>query len=745
MTTYVLKSSLCLIIFFGLYWFLLRREKLFVFNRFFLILSIVFSLVVPFISITIDLQTVPNLRSVIPVNEYFTPEIRTVNNNLSYAPDSIQAYSDKQPMAVNTSAILLTIYALGIIFFLIRFLRNIRFLSQRTKSSEKITFKGYRIVLIPALINPCCFLKSVYLNKTDYLNGKIAQALIDHEIEHAKQYHTIDIILIELVKIFYWFNPVYILYDRAIRINHEYLADNGVIKDKSDIEGYTDKLLNFITHRINLSLTSGTNHSFTRKRLTMLMRPVSGRFQYSTRIAVTLCLTTFVFLLLSFKETNNEPLKYNLSGTGTEFIQNNVRGIVSTEGGLPLFVASIKTISSRNDSVETTTDFDGRFTIEDILSGASLLIKHDGFKQKTVLADFKSEMTIKMVRDPAYKQILVIPVVRIVKFRNPDFTPAEGLIVINGKIVDSKGVFKVNPNEIKSLKAFTGKEAIKMYGDKAKDGILEIELYGFRNVSLAQKVSSGGIMDSSKYATHITVNHIENKGEPINLPVSSLQTIDVWTYYDLDNKVKKNLRAIIISTRDYYKVKGRVITEAGKPLPGVKITASDNPAVETTDKDGRFLINDVREGAILDFSMPEYKTYHLSTLYEVAFNIDLTVQLEKDGKENNDILEKAEKMPQYPGGDMELLKFIAMNTQYPETAKTEKAQGKVIVKFIVDTEGKVKDAVIFKGVHPALDAEALRVVGKLERFIPGTDGGNPVNVYYYLPITFGLPISNTQK
>jgi len=118
--------------------------------------------------------------------------------------------------------------------------------------------------------------------------------------------------------------------------------------------------------------------------------------------------------------------------------------------------------------------------------------------------------------------------------------------------------------------------------------------------------------------------------------------------------------------------------------------------------------------------------------------------LEKNGKENIDIYEKAEKMPQYPGGDMELLKFIAMNTQYPESATTEKAQGKVIVKFIVDTEGKVKDAVIFKGVHPALDAEALRVVSKLERFIPGTDGGTPVNVYYYLPITFSLPISNTQ-
>jgi TonB family protein len=291
---------------------------------------------------------------------------------------------------------------------------------------------------------------------------------------------------------------------------------------------------------------------------------------------------------------------------------------------------------------------------------------------------------------------------------------------------------------MRSFKALKDKDAIKKYGEKGRDGVIEITTYG-------NKTQSGVASDSSKYRTSISINNVSNKGEIIDIPVSNLQYISLWTDHYLNKTNKKEIRFISIATRDYFKVKGMVVNENKKPLPGVKITATDNPAVETSDKNGRFLINDVREGAILDFSMPEYKTYHLSTLYEVAFNIDLTVQLEKDGKENIDIYEKAEKMPQYPGGDMELLKFIAMNTQYPEAPKTEKAQGNVIVKFIVATEGNVKDPVIFKGVHPALDAEALRVVGKLERFIPGTDGSNPVNVYYYLPITFSLPISNAQK
>ena len=91
-------------------------------------------------------------------------------------------------------------------------------------------------------------------------------------MEHARQSHTIDIILIELVKIFYWFNPIYLLYERAIRINHEYLADNGVISDNSDIKSYADKLLNFISCSSNMSLTSGSNNSFTKLRLMMMMK-----------------------------------------------------------------------------------------------------------------------------------------------------------------------------------------------------------------------------------------------------------------------------------------------------------------------------------------------------------------------------------------------------------------------------------------------------------------------------------------
>jgi TonB family protein len=94
---------------------------------------------------------------------------------------------------------------------------------------------------------------------------------------------------------------------------------------------------------------------------------------------------------------------------------------------------------------------------------------------------------------------------------------------------------------------------------------------------------------------------------------------------------------------------------------------------------------------------------------------------------------------------MELLKFIAMNTQYPEAAKSDKAEGRVIIRFIVNTEGNVEHPVVYKGVHYALDNEALRVVGLLKGFTPGSQGGKPISVYYNLPITFALPITNNSK
>lgn len=97
-----------------------------------------------------------------------------------------------------------------------------------------------------------------------------------------------------------------------------------------------------------------------------------------------------------------------------------------------------------------------------------------------------------------------------------------------------------------------------------------------------------------------------------------------------------------------------------------------------------------------------------------------------------------EEMPMFPGGDVELLKFIGTNTVYPESAKSSNIQGRVIVRFCVTSKGKIDLISILKGVSPDLDAEAVRVVKSLPEFKPGRQGGKPVPVWYMVPITFTL-------
>jgi periplasmic protein TonB len=97
-----------------------------------------------------------------------------------------------------------------------------------------------------------------------------------------------------------------------------------------------------------------------------------------------------------------------------------------------------------------------------------------------------------------------------------------------------------------------------------------------------------------------------------------------------------------------------------------------------------------------------------------------------------------EEMPMFPGGEPALNKYIAENLIYPEVAKDNNIQGRVIIKFCVTAKGGVSQAQILKGVDPELDKEAIRVVNTLPAFKPGKQGGKAVPVWYVVPIIFKL-------
>lgn len=110
----------------------------------------------------------------------------------------------------------------------------------------------------------------------------------------------------------------------------------------------------------------------------------------------------------------------------------------------------------------------------------------------------------------------------------------------------------------------------------------------------------------------------------------------------------------------------------------------------------------------------------------------------KDSAQTDKVFSVVEEAPKYPGGQNELLKFIAQNIRYPQDAQRDSVQGRVVLQFVVGKDGKVRSPKIIRGVYASLDEEAKRVVMMLPDFIPGKMNGEPVAVEYTLPIMFKL-------
>jgi len=112
--------------------------------------------------------------------------------------------------------------------------------------------------------------------------------------------------------------------------------------------------------------------------------------------------------------------------------------------------------------------------------------------------------------------------------------------------------------------------------------------------------------------------------------------------------------------------------------------------------------------------------------------------IEQEEEDDEEFFMVVENMPEFPGGDLGLMKFIQKNVKYPAIAKEYNITGKVYVSFIVDKQGKVTNVKIVRGVDKNLDGEALRVVSALPNYKPGKQRGKPVRVMFTIPINFTL-------
>ncbi|MCC8427048.1 M56 family metallopeptidase [Mucilaginibacter sp. UR6-11] len=268
MISYLVKSAICMIILLVVYHLFLEKEKMHRFNRIFLLASVVFSLIIPATTIKLPAARVPAI----------IPSVYVINElKLQEAPSIESATLEKAAIVkqfILTDYLLMAYYII-VTILLVRFGVNLWALYNNIKKNENISTKDGTLVLLSKKIIPYSFFNFIFLNTTEYTGGLIDQQLLLHEITHVKQRHTLDIVFIELLKIIFWFNPLFIIYKKAIQLNHEFLADEGAMSASFNLKDYQYLLLSKAGIYQSLSLTSNFNHSITKKRLIMMTKTTS--------------------------------------------------------------------------------------------------------------------------------------------------------------------------------------------------------------------------------------------------------------------------------------------------------------------------------------------------------------------------------------------------------------------------------------------------------------------------------------
>ena len=128
----------------------------------------------------------------------------------------------------------------------------------------------------------------------------------------------------------------------------------------------------------------------------------------------------------------------------------------------------------------------------------------------------------------------------------------------------------------------------------------------------------------------------------------------------------------------------------------------------------------------------------LMSLMAICCLMTASAQKTVVSQKNQKVYEEVEQMPEYPGGMLAMMEFLQTNMKYPKDAEKQKVEGRVMVMFVVETDGSVSDVKVAKQVFPSLDAEAIRVVEAMPKWTPGRDKGKVVRVKYNLPIVFRL-------
>ena len=394
---YILKSSLCLALFYLFYRLLLSKETFHRFNRIALLGVMLISCLLPLVRVTVDRATV-------------------VNTSVMLVEEDMLMYPWKMQTVVQEEAAfpwrewLVAVYLLGIFFFLLRNLWSlVRMLYLIRHSRCRQMENGICLVIHQAGFAPFSWMKYIVISQTD-LDENGTDILI-HEEAHIRNRHSLDLLLVELCVWLQWFNPAAWLLKQELQNVHEYEADEAVLRQGIDAKRYQMLLIKKAVGARLYSIANSFNHSSLKKRITMMIRKKSNPWARAKYLYVLplAAVTVAAFARPEISEPldeissvevndlsaitgNNSP--ENLSVASNSAADVTLKMKVTDQTGSPIVGASVLIVNSTSG---TLTDLEGNFTLK-VGDDQRISVSYIGMKSVELSVKECLEKQIKEVR-----------------------------------------------------------------------------------------------------------------------------------------------------------------------------------------------------------------------------------------------------------------------------------------------------------------------------------------------------------
>ncbi|WP_343694221.1 M56 family metallopeptidase [Flavobacterium sp.] len=275
---YILKSAGLIALFYCAYYFLLRKETFFNSNRWFLLMGLITSVVLPFVVYTKIIWVDP-----------------TPITNVNFFNGDVIQNTEKESFEFNWIYAVITIYCIGFLVLMLKFALDFYKLNSVLKGKKIHQQADFKFIDTTENIAPFSYFEYIVYNSSMYTSSEL-ENIIEHEKVHSDQNHTIDVLVSRAFCMLFWFNPIIWLYKKAITQNLEFIADKEAAKKLSDKKAYQYTLLKITTHESCVAITNHFYQSLIKKRIVMLNKNQSKKRNSWKYYVILPALAAFVLL-----------------------------------------------------------------------------------------------------------------------------------------------------------------------------------------------------------------------------------------------------------------------------------------------------------------------------------------------------------------------------------------------------------------------------------------------------------------